>query len=75
MEGDFSRNIRIELIAHRASKGIKEKPYLANGHLLTRIVYQALGMMDELLPPISLEEVALNLGPKASRGRRAKQRT
>ena len=53
MLGDFSYHIHQDLIAHRDSKSLKEKPHLANGQMLTRIAYQVLGMMEELPKAVS----------------------
>lgn len=55
MPGDLSFHIRQDLIAHRDSKSLKEKPHLANGQMLTRIAYQALGMIEELPKAVSQE--------------------
>ena len=53
MPADFSYHIRQDLIGHKDSKSLKEKPHLANGQMLTRIAYQALGMIEELPKAVS----------------------
>ena len=63
MLGDFSHHLRSDLIAHKESKGLKEKPHLANGKLLPRIAYQALDMIDELPKAVSQEKVSHEIGP------------
>ena len=60
---DFSYHIRQDLIAHKESKTLKEKPHLANGQMLTRIAYQALGMIEELPKAVSQEQISHEVGP------------
>ena len=45
---NFSKYFLSELQQHANSKGVKETPYLGAGHMLTRIVYQALGEINNL---------------------------
>ena len=63
MPKDYNRHLCSELITHKEIKGLKEKPYLAHGHLSMTIAYQALGMKEELSNPISKDEALHVLGP------------
>ena len=63
LPADFSTHIRQDLIAHKESKSLKEKPHLANGQILTRIAYQDLGMIDELPKAVSQDQVSHEVGP------------
>ena len=42
---------------------MKDKPHLENGQMLTRIAYQALGMIEELPKAVSQEQVSHEIGP------------
>jgi len=51
--GDFSKVILLELIDHAELKNLENEPYLGVGNMLTRISYQALGMVDQLPAPVN----------------------
>lgn len=66
--GNFAKIIKGELIEHKKSKRPNNNPHLGVGLMLMRIAFQALGMAEELLPPISQEDVqakakSLSLAP------------
>lgn len=61
--GDYSKTILADIINHKKSKGIQTQPHLGAGLMLTRIAYQAIGMIDELRPPLSMEEAREEAGP------------
>ncbi|KAI5061272.1 hypothetical protein GOP47_0023777 [Adiantum capillus-veneris] len=50
---NFSKHVLDSIKAHSKSSSIKTEPCLYAGHMLTRIAYHALGMDDELPPPLS----------------------
>ena len=51
--GDFSRGILADIQGYKRSKGLQTQPCLAGGLMLTRIAYQAIGMIEELLAPLA----------------------
>lgn len=66
-EGEVSKSILIDIINHKQYKGLSTNPDLGARFMLTRIAYQALGMVEELLPPISQEEVVSKIGSSLPR--------
>lgn len=62
-KGDFNKSILQDIISYKHSKDITTNPHLANGLMLTRIAYQALGMYEDLPPPLSQEETASRVKP------------
>ena len=51
--GNFSCNILLDIQNYKKSKGLQQYPYLAGGLMLTRIAYQAIGMIEELPPALN----------------------
>lgn len=54
---NFSWNILADIQSYKKSKGLQQSPYLAGGLMLTRIAYQAVGMIEELPPALTLEDM------------------
>lgn len=49
----FDNHILENMIAHAKSSNFKSKPYLCAKQMITRVLYKAFGMIEDLSEPLS----------------------
>ena len=64
---NYRKLVLDSLISYAKTKGILTAPFIYNGLILTRIAYHAIGMIDDLPPPLTQRfELKRTLSPKGS---------